>query len=84
MATLTVAERFWIRRMRALAKDRPPTLGVWGGLGDAIVVVLNEDGGFMHGPEHDQRVVFVERIAGMPCGGGDPDSIDLEDLEQRP
>lgn len=81
---VTPDEEKWIKALKRLAAKRPPTLGLWGGLNDLIVVALTEDGGFEHGEGEGpgNEVICIVTSIPIPAGGGDPDWIDVEDLDR--
>jgi hypothetical protein len=79
MAELTREERRWIASLKRVCSKRPPTLGLWAGTGDLLVIALAEDGGLLHGDDFGVAGVGTIRI---PAGGGDPNYVDFDELER--
>lgn len=75
---VTPDEERWIKALRRLCAKRPPTLGLWGGMGDLQVIALSEDGGIMW----DGEVICNVTTIAIPAGGGDPDWMNVEDTER--
>jgi hypothetical protein len=75
---LTDDERRWIASLCRLAAKRPPTLGLWGGTGPLQVIALTEDGALMWPGEVICNIMSID----IPAGGGDPDWVQIEDVER--
>jgi hypothetical protein len=81
MADLTSDEERWVRSLRRVAAKCPPSLGVWGGTGDLLVIALTPDGAMQHGEGADEHIVIAASVP-MVAGGGAPDSVDLSDIDR--